>query len=635
MAQGFASAVLAIFLLGSAAAHATCKGDCDGSGGVGVNELVTMVSIALDAASMDACRVADTNADGKVSVSELVAAVNSALVGCATAATPTPTPNPLCPDAQPFASTFAAIQKVVFEHYGCTESVCHGRPAMQGGLDLSPDVAYRNIIDVRSAGSTLCYVTPGDKDRSYLWLKLAAKTNPALLPAGFQIAGSPMPNAPGALSDDALDALRLWIYSGAPETGTVAGTEPLLGACLPTPEPITIKPLDPPPAGTGLQFVMPPWQINAHSEREVCFATYYDVSSQVPPEFQDPSGTMFRFSESELRQDPQSHHLILSRYVGKLDDIHDPSFGEWTCIGGDRAGAGCEPTDVTSCGDGFCTSQIKNSFACVGFGPPAEGVENGENPLFRTRSRIGGAQSPQSHNAFIDGVFAQIPMRGILYWNSHAFNLTDEDATLHARINYGFATDPRLPVMEIFDTSRIFAPDAAPFTTQTICNDHVLDQGTRLFGLASHTHKHGRDFTIYAPDGSLLYESFTYNDPVDLTFDPPLAFDSPDPAQRTLRYCSLYNNGENADGSPNPDVVTRRSRIPSSAANTLGQCRPVACAEGKIGAACNGVGDDRVCDTAPGAGDGWCDACKLTGGESTENEMFVLNGWYYLETPSP
>ena len=190
---------------------------------------------------------------------------------------------------------------------------------MQGGLDLSPDVAYRNIIDVRSARSTLSYVTPGDKDRSYLWLKLAAKTNPALLPAGFQIAGSPMPNAPGALSDDALDALRLWIYSGAPETGTVAGTEPLLGACLPTPEPITIKPLDPPPPGTGLQFVMPPWQINAHSEREVCFATYYDVSSQVPPEFQDPSGTMFRFSASELRQDPQSHHLILSRYVGKLD----------------------------------------------------------------------------------------------------------------------------------------------------------------------------------------------------------------------------------------------------------------------------------------------------------------------------
>ena len=44
----------------------------------------------------------------------------------------------------------------------------------------------------------------------------------------------------------------------------------------------------------------------AHSEHELCFATYYDITAQVPKEFQDPSGTMFRFSGQELRQDPQA-----------------------------------------------------------------------------------------------------------------------------------------------------------------------------------------------------------------------------------------------------------------------------------------------------------------------------------------
>ena len=40
-------------------------------------------------------------------------------------------------------------------------------------------------------------------------------------------------------------------------------------------------------------------------------------------------------------------------------------------------------------------------------------------------------------------------------------------------------------------------------------------------------------------------------------------------------------------------------------------------------------------DSSPGAGDGWCDACAITGGESTENEMFLLTGQYYIEEGFP
>ena len=207
-----------------------------------------------------------------------------------------------CAQRAAFDSTFKGIQSVIFEKHGCTQQACHGSTAKQGGLDLSPVVAYQNLFQVRSTASPFNRVEPGDQRRSFLWLKLAAATDPSQLPPGVQVAGAPMPNG------------------------------------LPPSKPIVIQPLDPPPAGEGVQFVMPPWHLEAHSEHEICFATYYDISAQVPKEFQDPTGTMFRFSGQELRQDPQSHHLILNRYFGTASP-HDPAFGAWTCNGGARGGA--------------------------------------------------------------------------------------------------------------------------------------------------------------------------------------------------------------------------------------------------------------------------------------------------------
>ena len=114
--------------------------------------------------------------------------------------------------------------------------------------------------------------------------------------------------------------------------------------------------------------------------------------------------------------------------------------------------------------------------------------------------------------------------------------------------------------------------------------------------------------------------------------DPALAFDSPDPAQRILRYCGTYENGIAPDGSPDPETVTRLSKLrkanPSSFGNT---CKPVACTAGRVAATCDGENDDATCDSSPGAGDGECDACPITGGESTENEMFNLFGLYWVD----
>jgi len=523
-----------------------------------------------------------------------------------------------CESGTSYDSTFAALQEQIFERHGCTQQVCHGSSA-QGGLELSAGVAYANLVEKPSLSSALPRVLPGDNDRSFLWLKLAAKTNPG----SVEIAGAPMPSGLPAISADELELLRLWIYAGAPESGTVIGTEELIDGCLPDPEPITIKPLEPPAPGEGVQFVMPQWHLPEASEHEVCFASYYDFTDQVPAEFQDPSGKMFRFSLQELRQDPQSHHLILNLAHVTPEQLHDPSFGEWKCRGGESAGQACEPTDLGACGDGLCASEPKATFACVGFGP-TRGVPG------TTFQAIGGAQQAQAQIPLYDGVFAQIPMKGVLYWNSHAFNLTARGHEMNGRLNYIFAKDQRYPLRPIFNTDRIFSANAAPYSTQTLCHQHVLPQGAKLFNLNSHTHQRGKHFTVDLPDGTRVYENFVYNDPVDQRFDPPLSFDSPDPAERTLRFCSLYNNGVNEDGSPDPEKVTRASRVPASAA-LLGKCKPIACAAGRVGEACNGVDDDAACDSSPGAGDGDCDACRITGGESTENEMFVLIGNYYLE----
>lgn len=511
-----------------------------------------------------------------------------------------------------YDGTFGAIQDLVFERHGCTAAACHGS-ALSGGLDLRPDAAYANLIEAPSAGSALARVVPGDDDRSYLYAKLAAKT----VPGSVAIGGSPMPIGATTLSPEELELVRLWIKGGAPETGTVLEAGGLLEGCVPEPEPITIRPLAPPPPGEGLQLVMPTFNLASSTEREVCFAQYYDVSDQVPPQYLDESGTHFRVSTSDLRQDPQSHHLILLRYEG---DAPLSAFGEFTCRGGDRDGQPCEATDTQACGAGFCAGPVVDAVGCVGFGPPGTSAV--------TLPQILIAQQSQERQELEPGVYSEIPVRGIWIWNSHAFNLTARDHVMNARINYWFADEQVSPVQRIFDLSKIFAQSTPPFGSETICNDLTLPQGSRLFNLISHTHKRGKRFWVEAPDGSQIYENFVYNDPVNQYYDPPLTFDAPSAADRTLHYCANYENGLAADGSPDPTTVKRRSNTPD---NAFGSCRPVACTAGRIGAACSGANDHGSCDSAPGAGDGECDACVLSGGNSTEDEMFILIGAYYLE----
>jgi hypothetical protein len=59
-----------------------CIGNCNGDGSVTVNEIITMVNVALGTADASTCAAGDANHDGQITISEIIAAVNQALKGC-------------------------------------------------------------------------------------------------------------------------------------------------------------------------------------------------------------------------------------------------------------------------------------------------------------------------------------------------------------------------------------------------------------------------------------------------------------------------------------------------------------------------------------------------------------------------
>jgi hypothetical protein len=302
-------------------------------------------------------------------------------------------------------------------------------------------------------------------------------------------------------------------------------------------------------------------------------------------------------------------------------EVNHPAFGAWTCIGGPQAGQSCNPLNANSCGAGICRSQIGNNLACIGYGPP--GGPTAANPA----SALGGSGNGQVSSALPPGLYRKVPLKGFVYWNLHAFNLTSQDHAMKAYLNLMYSEQQQYEVQAFTDFHAIYAAAGlAPYTRGTYCATHTFPQGTRLFLLSSHTHQRGEVFWIDDPQGNEIYRSFYYNDPAVGEYDPPLALDSANAADRTFTYCATYNTGVAPDDSPDPATVRKLSTTPPN--GTF--CNPVACTEGLVGAPCNGSLNHAACDSFPGAGDGFCDACAITAGVSTEDEMFVLTGRSYL-----
>jgi hypothetical protein len=536
-----------------------------------------------------------------------------------------------------FSSSFEAIQSLIFERHGCTAAACHGVGKV-GGLDLRAEVAWENLVDVASSNSATKRVQPGAAADSFLYQKLRAATEPG----SVQVAGSPMPIGAGALSANELEAVKLWIARGAPKTGIV--NEPtksldvgsLLDACLPPATPVKIKPLEPPAADEGIQLRLPSYLLKGGAETEHCIPFAYDFTSQVPAQYKDEARNVVYTNGSRIRQDPQSHHLVVWNPKQDLSSVGENAEG-WACAGGSNDGKACNPRKGgADCGEAACAGKAVPGTFCNGDSSAAI-TGSGELTLESIAALLGlfvstggglpgqiaSTQTPQQYTPPLPGVYTEVPLRGIFWFNSHAFNLTSADTVLEARVNFLYAKEREREMRLVTNSSQVYiAQGTAPFTRKTFCSKHVVPQHYQIATLASHTHRRGEHFWVKDAAGKQIYESFDYSDPAYTHFEPWLAFDTLDEASRTLEYCATFNNGLTKDDKPDLSLVTRASKMPERTT-----CTPVACVAGKVAAACTKHND---CDSAPGKGDGECDACPITAGPTTENEMFALMPWYVM-----
>lgn len=110
------------------------------------------------------------------------------------------------------SSTGEPVEEVFFPEVLAifqAECFCHRGPMVAGQLDLNDDVAYDSLLDVPAPQAPdVSYVSPGDPDNSYLYLKLAGEQ----LSVGGS--GTRMPQG-GVLTDDQILLVRSWILSGA------------------------------------------------------------------------------------------------------------------------------------------------------------------------------------------------------------------------------------------------------------------------------------------------------------------------------------------------------------------------------------------------------------------------------------
>jgi len=392
-----------------------------------------------------------------------------------------------------YDSTFAAIEDAIFGGHGCTSVTCHSGPLPAGELDLSPGMAYDNLLDqpVRSISTDgragLRRLVPGNKANSLLWLNLAA----AALPEEWSAPLRPMPIGFPPLTFDEIELVREWIEHGATREGVVPGTENLVDACFTPSKPLKVVPLTPPAPDEGVQVRAPQQVLPPTSERETCFVSYYDFTGKIPAESLSPDGKSFRYKRIEPRQDPLSHHAVVIVYNGKAD-IHDPVWGPFTCHGGDQEGETCDPVVQGVCGDdGVCGSVPRQAVACTGYGPGDASIGVGDTSLFSTMA---------SNAAEQEGVFAEAPVKAMLVWNSHAFNVFDEPALLDIWLNIEFAKpeEQQHQLHRFVNVASITKMRPPAYGADQVCAYHVLPDGARVLDLSSHTHKRGKRFRIFA-----------------------------------------------------------------------------------------------------------------------------------------
>lgn len=146
----------------------------------------------------------------------------------------------------------------------CATSGCHSSSSdatfAQHGLILAAGQSYDQLVNQQpmnaaARASNYKLVSPGDAELSFLFHKITCATSHH---SGSGNYGAQMPLGGQVLSKGQVEFIRRWINAGASKTSSSIDDNVLRdsSACQ-----VAIQPLDPPPAGTGFQMTIAPFEI--------------------------------------------------------------------------------------------------------------------------------------------------------------------------------------------------------------------------------------------------------------------------------------------------------------------------------------------------------------------------------------
>jgi hypothetical protein len=137
-----------------------------------------------------------------------------------------PSPDSGCDPQTLFTGTFDRIQHQILNQ-SCALSGCHDSQTKSGDLLLEIGAAYGALIDIVPSNTaaatagwkrvTILNATTGDAESSFIYHKVTGD----LPDASY---GVSMPRGKPKIHSSLREVIRLWIESGAPDTGWVPGT---------------------------------------------------------------------------------------------------------------------------------------------------------------------------------------------------------------------------------------------------------------------------------------------------------------------------------------------------------------------------------------------------------------------------
>ncbi len=395
-------------------------------------------------------------------------------------------------------STWEVIQDKILTP-NCTSCHVAGSSfAIQSGLVLTKDVAYKNIANgtpnnEAARGDGLLLV--GNKGleslyKSYLWEKIDAPDQEHFY-SDHPYYGSLMPLGAPPLTNGQLKFMKEWILAGIPETGIVADESILEDTSrFEIPE---FQPLLPPEH--GVQLHLGPFDVQPNFERE--FFYYLPLNNKEE----------IFINRVEINMRRGSHHFIAYQFNSEIPDYLIPQAN--------------------------VIRDIRNS----------DGSYNILNLLATPfHTFVTGTQWPNLNYHLPPGVALRLPANIGLDLNLHYVNRTDEIMQGEIYTNLHFV-EPKDVVHEA-KTLNLgkFDIELPPHQVTTLTKVFTFWETRYIFQLFSHAHEHMTEFRVEIDggprNGDLVYITYDWEHPPILELDPPLVIEE----GQGLKLITTYNN---------------------------------------------------------------------------------------------